>query len=285
MVTTLVVGLVLGGTFALMALGLTIQYGVARIMNLAYGEFVIGGSFLTYLAVSAAGLNPILAFLLVVPLGYLASYVCYAVIMRPLERRSRGTGRLEVDSILVTFGLMFLLQGIYLSSFGSGFTGYNWLEAPVDILGTKISTGRVVGALLAVAIGGGLYLAIQKTRWGMAMRAVATRPGFAPLVGIDNERQARSAFAVGGALAAAGGVVLSMYQPFTPTDGVFLTMKALVVVIMGGVGNLAGAMAAGFILGLVEAGVSAAVDPGLTLAATYAIFLVVLLWRPNGLFS
>jgi len=285
MVTTLVVGLVLGGTFALMALGLTIQYGVARIMNLAYGEFVIGGSFLTYLAVSAAGMNPFVAFLLVVPLCYLASHLCYDLIMRPLERRSRKTGRLEVDSILVTFGLMFLLQGVYLSSFGSGFRGYDWLEVPVDILGTKISSGRLVGALLAVAVGGCLYLAMQKTRWGMATRAVATRPGFAPLVGIDNERQARSAFAVGGALAAAGGVVLSMYQPFTPTDGVFLTMKALVVVIMGGVGNLAGAMAAGFILGLVEAGVSAVVDPGLTLAATYAIFLAVLLWRPNGLFG
>ena len=89
MVTTLVVGLVLGGTFALMALGLTIQYGVARIMNLAYGEFVIGGAFLTYLAVAAAGLDPFLAFLLVVPLGYAASWLCYALIMRPLERRSR----------------------------------------------------------------------------------------------------------------------------------------------------------------------------------------------------
>ncbi|UIJ83270.1 branched-chain amino acid ABC transporter permease [Rhizobium leguminosarum] len=285
MITTLVVGLVLGGTYALMALGLTIQYGVSRIMNLAYGEFVIGGSFLTYLAVSAAGLNPFMAFLLVVPFAYLASYVVYAVIMQPLEKRSKGTGRLEVDSILVTFGLMFLLQGVYLSTFGSGFTGYNWLEAPIDVFGTKISTGRLVGALLAVIIGGALYVAIQRTRWGMAMRAVASRPGFAPLVGINNQRQARSAFAVGGALAAAGGVVLSMYQPFTPTDGVFLTMKALVVVIMGGVGNLAGAMAAGLILGLVEAGVSAAVDPGLTLAATYAIFLAVLLWRPNGLFS
>lgn len=285
LITTLVVGLVLGGTFALMALGLTIQYGVARIMNLAYGELVIGGAFLTYLAVSSAGLNPFLAFLIVVPLGYLASYLIYTVIMRPLEKRSRGSGRLEVDSILVSFGLMFLLQGVYVSSFGSGFTGYNWLEIPIDILGTKISAGRLVGALLAVAIGGALYLAMRKTRWGMAMRAVASRPGFAPLVGIDNQRQARAAFALGGALAAAGGVVLSMYQPFTPTDGVFLTMKALVVVIMGGVGNLAGAIAAGLILGLVEAGVSAAVDPGLTLAATYAIFLAVLLWRPNGLFS
>jgi branched-chain amino acid transport system permease protein len=284
-ITTLVVGVVLGGTFALMALGLTIQYGVARIMNLAYGELVIGGSFLAYLAVTAMGLNPFVALIVVVPLGYAASYLLYTVIMQPLEKRSRGTGRLEIDSILVTFGLMFLLQGVYTLSFGSGFTSYTWLEVPVDILGTKIAASRLVGAVLALVVGGMLYIAMRKTRWGMAMRAVASRPGFAPLVGIDNQRQARMAFATGGALAAAGGAILSMYQPFTPTDGVFLTMKALVVVIMGGVGNLAGAIAAGLNLGLIEAGVSAAVDPGLTLAATYAIFLAVLLWRPNGLFS
>jgi branched-chain amino acid transport system permease protein len=285
LLSTLIVGLVLGGTFALMALGLTIQYGVARVMNLAYGELVIGGSFLTYLTIMALGLDPFSALAIVVPFGYAASYVLYATVMRPLERRSGSSGRLEVDSILVTFGLMFLLQGVYALSFGSGFTGYSWLEQPVDILGTKVAASRLVGALLALAVGGALFLAMQKTRWGMAMRAVASRPGFAPLVGIDNERQARAAFATGGALAAAGGVILSMFQPFTPTDGVFLTMKALVIIIMGGVGNLAGAIAAALMLGLIEAGVSAAVDPGLTLAATYAIFLAVLLWRPNGLFN
>jgi branched-chain amino acid transport system permease protein len=180
---------------------------------------------------------------------------------------------------------MFLLQGIYTLTFGSGFTGYTWMEVPVNIFGTKIAASRLAGAVLALVIGGGLYIVMQKTRWGMAMRAVASRPGFASLVGIDTRKQARAAFAAGGALAATGGAILSMYQPFTPTDGVFITMKALVIIIMGGVGNLAGAIAAALMLGLIEAGVSAAVDPGLTLAATYAIFLAVLLWRPNGLFA
>ncbi|KJF69972.1 branched-chain amino acid ABC transporter permease [Agrobacterium arsenijevicii] len=282
--STLVIGLVLGGTYALIALGLTIQYGVARIMNLAYGELVIAGSFATYLIVTAFGLNPFVALIVVVPAAYAVSYLLYAVVMQPLERRSRGSGRLEVDSILVTFGLMFLFQGLLVLGFGSGFTGYSWFEAPVDIFGTKIAASRLIGAGLAIAIGAALYLVMQKTRWGMAMRAVATRPADAPLVGINSIVVARSAFATGGALAALGGAILSMSQPFTPTDGVFLTMKALVIIIMGGVGNLAGALAAGLMLGLIEAGVAAAFDPGLTLAVTYAIFLAVLLWRPQGLF-
>jgi branched-chain amino acid transport system permease protein len=284
LLSTLVIGLVLGGTYALIALGLTIQYGVARIMNLAYGELVIAGSFATYLVVTAVGLNPFVALIVVVPTAYAISYLLYAIVMQPLERRSRGSGRLEVDSILVTFGLMFLFQGLLVLVFGSGFTGYSWFEAPVDILGTKIAASRLIGAVLAITIGAALYVVMQKTRWGMAMRAVATRPAYAPLVGINSIVLARSAFATGGALAALGGAILSMSQPFTPTDGVFLTMKALVIIIMGGVGNLAGALAAGLMLGLIEAGVAAAFDPGLTLAVTYAIFLAVLLWRPQGLF-
>ena len=96
---------------------------------------------------------------------------------------------------------------------------------------------------------------------------------------------ARFGFALGGALAACGGVVISMYQTFTASSGVIFTMKALIVVIMGGVGNLAGALSAGLILGLVETFVASYVSPGLTLAAVYLIFLAVLLWRPTGLFG
>ena len=117
------------------------------------------------------------------------------------------------------------------------------------------------------------------------MRAVALTPGSAPLVGIDVNRVARQGFAIGSALAATAGASISMYQTFSATGGVVFTMKALVIVIMGGVGNVPGALAAGLALGLLETFVATAIDPGLTLAATFAIFLLVLLWRPQGLFG
>ncbi len=285
LVSTLIQGLVLGGTYALVALGLTLQYGIARIMNLAYGEIIIAASFVAFALFSSAGLSPVLALALIIPAGFILSYLIYAVMLRPLVARSKDKGSLEIDSILATFGLLFVIQGVMLVIFGGNFTGYSYLNVPVNILGATVAANRLLALVLALVLGGGLYLLMTYTRWGTTLRAVAYRPQFAPLVGIDVNRTARLAFALGGALAASGGVVVSMYQTFTATAGVAFTMKALIVVIMGGVGNLLGALCAGLFLGLVETLVAAYIDPGLTLAATYTLFLTVLLWRPSGLFG
>ncbi|GLQ06753.1 branched-chain amino acid ABC transporter permease [Sneathiella chinensis] len=283
--TSLVIGLVLGGTYALAALGLTMQYGVSRIMNLAYGEFVIVAAFATFVLVSTLGLDPLLSLLLVGPAAFVISYAVYSVLMAPLVKRSRKGGNLEIDSILVTFGLLFLIQGILLVIFGADFQSYSYLNVAVDLFGVTIAANQVLAFGLATVLGIGLFLLIRFTRWGLILRAVAHRPDNAPLVAINVDRVAQLAFAFGGMLAAQAGVVISMFQTFTATAGVVFTMKALIVVIMGGVGNFLGALIAGLILGLVEAFVSAYLDPGLTLASTYLIFLVLLLWRPQGLFG
>ncbi|WP_105382806.1 branched-chain amino acid ABC transporter permease [Neorhizobium alkalisoli] len=285
LVAALLSGLVLGGTYALVAMGLTLQYGIARIMNLAYGEMIISAAFLAYVMFSTLGLNPVAGLLIAVPTGFALGYVVYGAMMTPLVARARDRASLEIDSILATFGLLFVFQGVMLVTFGANFTSYSYLNDPVTIFGTTLAANRVLALILAVVFGGGLYLLLTRTLWGTALRAVAVNPGAAPLVGIDVNRAARLAFALGSGLAAAGGVVISMYQTFTATSGVVFTMKALIVVIMGGVGNLIGALSAGLILGLVETFVATYIDPGLTLAATYTIFLAVLLWRPAGLFG
>ncbi len=285
LIAALLSGLVLGGTYALVAMGLTLQYGISRIMNLAYGEMIIAAAFLAYVMFSGLGLNPVAGLLIAVPAGFALGYAVYGVMMSPLVKRARDKASLEIDSILATFGLLFVIQGVMLVIFGANFTSYSYLNDPVTIFGATLAANRVLALVLAVVFGGGLYLLLTKTLWGTALRAVAVNPGAAPLVGIDVNRAARLAFAIGGGLAAAGGVVISMYQTFTATTGVVFTMKALIVVIMGGVGNIIGALSAGLILGLVETFVATYVDPGLTLAATYGIFLAVLLWRPAGLFG
>lgn len=285
LVTALLSGLVLGGTYALVAMGLTLQYGIARIMNLAYGETIIAAAFLAYVLFSGLGINPVLGLLAAVPLGFVFGYLVYGLMMRPLVRRAKSRETLEIDSILATFGLLFVIQGVMLVFFGSNYTSYSYLNIGVSVLGTTIAANRLLAFALAIVLGGGLYLLLTRTLWGTALRAVAVSPTSAPLVGIDVERAARTAFAIGGALAAGGGVVISMYQTFTATAGVVFTMKALIVVIMGGVGNILGALFSGLLLGLVETFVATYVDPGLTLAATYLIFLAILLWRPAGLFG
>ncbi|MGN6284102.1 MAG: branched-chain amino acid ABC transporter permease [Afipia sp.] len=285
LVTTLIAGLVLGGTYALVAMGLTLQYGISRIMNLAYGETIIAASFLAYVLNGSLGINPLLGLVISAPLGFAFSYLIYGLMLRPLVARSKTAMSLEIDSILATFGLLFVIQGVMLVLFGANYMSYSYMNFGVDILGASVAANRLLALGLAVVIGGGLYLLLTRTLWGTALRAVAVSSVSAPLVGIDANRAARLAFALGGALAACGGVVISMYQTFTATSGVVFTMKALIVVIMGGVGNLLGALSAGLILGLVETFVATYVSPGLTLAAVYLIFLCILLWRPSGLFG
>lgn len=283
MLTTLVLGLVLGGTYALLALGLTLQYGIARIMNLAYGELTLAAAFILVAMFTGLGLSPLIGIVAVAPAGYLAGWVLYTIMMRPLVERSAGQGRLEVDSILATFGLLFVIKGVLLVVFGSNFTSISYLDKGVDVLGVSVALNRLIAFAICVAAAGCLILALSFTRWGLVLRAVALTPGSAPLVGIDVNRVARQGFAIGTALACIGGASVAMYQTFSATDGVVFTMKALVIVIMGGVGNVAGALIAGLALGLVETFVATTIDPGLTLAATFGIFLVVLLWRPQGL--
>ncbi|WP_011581823.1 MULTISPECIES: branched-chain amino acid ABC transporter permease [Chelativorans] len=285
LVTTIINGLVLGGTYALVAMGLTIQYGIARIMNLAYGETIIAAAFLAFVLNGALGIAPLPSLLIAAPAGFALSYVIYGLMLRPLVRRSGGGAGLEVNSILATFGLLFVIQGIMLVLFGGDYISYSYMNFGVDVLGASVAANRLLALVLAVVLGGGLYLLLTRTLWGTALRAVAVAPQSAPLVGIDANRAARFAFALGGALATCGGVVISMYQTFTASSGVIFTMKALIVVILGGVGNLAGALSAGLLLGLVETLVATYVSPGLTLAAVYHIFLGVLLWRPSGLFG
>jgi branched-chain amino acid transport system permease protein len=266
-------------------MGLTLQYGVARIMNLSHGEGLIAAAFGAHWAFTAMALSPLLGLIVAMPLAFAANWFVYQVVLMPLVRRAKNRAMLEVDSILATFGLLFVLQGIMLVMFGGQFFTYTYLSVPVNILGSTVALNRLIALVFALVIGTGLYLALTRTRQGTALRAVAADPVSAQLVAIDVRKASAFAFALGGALVAAGGVLVSMFMTFTASMGVVFTMKALIVVIMGGVGNIAGAMLAGLMLGLAETAVARLVDPGLTIAVTYALFLVVLLWRPTGLFG
>lgn len=278
-------GLTMGGTYALVAMGLTLQYGVSRIMNLAYGEFVIAACFAALILFTSMGLSPLLALLVVAPAGFAVSWLIYRILLTPLVRRAPNRGALEVDSILATFGMLFIVQGIMLALFGGDYSSYSYFNTPVELLGTTIAANRLIVLAVALAVALAAWSFLMHTRSGTAMRAVAVDPVAAGLVAIDVRWAAAVAFALGGAIAATGGVLVSMFLTFNANIGVVFTMKALIVVIMGGVGNIGGALAAGLILGLAESFVATYVDPGLTIAVTYAIFLAVLLLRPNGLFG
>lgn len=279
----LLAGAILGGMYAVIAMGLTLQYGVARIMNLSYGEFLVAAAFAAYFLFTGLAASPLLALAVAAPAAFALNWAIYRAALVPLVRRAKTRDMLEVDSILATFGLLFVVQGIAQVLFGGQYYSYSYLSIPLTILGSTVALNRLIALVFAASIGLALYLALARTRAGTALRAVAVDPVAAGLVAIDVQRMSAFAFALGGALVAAGGVLVSMFLTFNASMGVVFTMKALIVVIMGGVGNLLGALIAGLALGLVEIVVARLVDPGLTLAANFALFLVILLWRPTGL--
>ncbi|MEY9360864.1 branched-chain amino acid transport system permease protein [Bradyrhizobium yuanmingense] len=278
-------GLVLGGMYALIALGLTLQYGVARIMNLSYGESLVAAAFGAFSLYGGLGLSPLAALLLAVPVAMVLNWLLYRLLLERLMRRGKDRGAQEIDSILVTFGVLFVIQGAMLVAFGGQYYSYSYLSIPLTIMGSTLAVNRLVALLFAALVGGTVYLTLTRTRIGTAVRAIAVDANAARLVGIDVAALSGLAFAFGGGLVAVGGVLISMFLTFNAAMGVVFTMKALVVVIMGGVGNVIGALVAGLLLGVVETAVARLVDPGLTLAATYALFLGVLVIKPTGLFG
>lgn len=278
-------GLTLGGVYALVAMGLTIQYGVSRTLNLGYGEFLIGAAFAVHLMFGTLGVSPYLLAVAVVPAAFLLSLLIYRVMLMPVVRRAKTPLALEIDSLLLTFGLSFALMGIMLLMFGSNYTSYSYLSQPVLIFDATMSLNRLISFLTAVVVGGLAYGFLMRSRTGMALRAVSVDPVGARLVGIDVTRAGALAFGLGGAIAALGGVLVSTYMTFTAEMGVVFTMKALIVVIMAGVGHVVGALVMGVLLGLVEAFVAAYLDPGLTVAVIYAVFLLALILRPAGVFG
>jgi len=278
-------GLIIGGIYSLTALGLTLQYGVARIMNLSYGEFLVAAALIAFSLYTGMALSPLIGILIVVPTAFALNWLVFELLLMPLVRRARHRDMLEVDSILATFGMLFVIQGVALIIFGGQYFSYSYLSIPVSVLGSALAVNRLVALAFATVIGIAIYLALTRTRTGTAIRAVAVDPVSAQLVAIDVRRASAFAYALGGALVAAAGVLVSMFLTFHASMGVEFTMKALIVVIMGGVGNMLGALVAGFLLGIGETAVARLLDPGLTLAATYALFLAVLLIRPTGLFG
>lgn len=280
----LVSGLLLAGTYALVALGLNLQYGVARIMNLANGEMLVLGALAAFWLYINAQVSPLLTVVMVGPIAFAGNWLIYRFLLEPLVKRSKNQGQLEVDAILATFGMSFFLVGVMVSIEG-GFFAYKYLSEPISILGSTSSLNRLVAFLLAVLIGGALYLWLNRTRTGVAVRAVSVSTEAAGLVGINVPKMSALAFAIGGAVTAMGGSLISTFITLDASVGVIFTMKALIIVIMGGVGDIRGAIVAAVILGVVETAVATLIDPGLTLAAAYFIFLLILLFRPQGLFG
>jgi branched-chain amino acid transport system permease protein len=278
-------GILLGGMYGLIALGLNLQYGVARILNLSYGEFFLGGAFTAFFTIMLWKLNPMLSVFISIPIAFAMSWLIYQYMMIPLVRRSPDQDALDADVVLVTFGLFFVFQGLALVNWSGDLRGYSFLSVPVNVLGATVALNRLVAFLGACALAAAIFLVLRYTRVGAALRAITIDPVAAGLVGIDVRRFSALTFAAGGALAATSGMLVSTFISFSATSGVEYTLKALIVVIMAGVGRVTGTLAAGILLGVVESLGGYLIDPSLTIAINFGLFILILLVRPTGLFT
>ena len=278
-------GLLLGGMYGLVALGLNLQYGVARILNLSYGEFFLGGAFAAFFSIMLWKLNPLLSLFISLPVAFAMNWLMYQYLMLPLIRRAPDQDGLDAEVVLVTFGLLFVFQGLALVNWSGEVRGYSFLSVPVNFAGATVALNRLAAFLGACLLALALFVVLRHTRVGGALRAITIDPLAASIVGVDVERYSALAFAAGGALAAAAGMLVSTFISFSATTGVEYTLKALIVVIMAGVGRVTGTLAAGLLLGVVELLGGYLLDPALTIAINFSLFILVLLLRPTGLFT
>jgi len=279
----LLAGLVIGGIYALISIGLNLQYGVARVLNLAYGEILMLAGYGAFWGFTLIAAPPLLTLIVAAPLAFGLSWLLFRYLLHPLLKRARDPGKREIDSILATFGLLFVLQGGALVAWSGTDRFYSFLAQPVNVLGVVMSANRLLVLIAALLLSAATFALLQLTAIGRALRALAASPASAPLVGIDVARYSAGAFALGGALAAIAGVLLSSFMGINPTIGAAFTMKALIVVVMGGIGHVLGGLVAGLVLGMAETMAALLIDPGLITVINFAIFSLVLLWRPQGL--
>src|SRR6185503_16894394 len=282
----LLAGLVIGGIYALIAIGLNLQYGVARVLNLAYGEFLMLGGYAAFFGFTWLGLAPLVTAIIGVPVAFGLSWLLFRYVLHPLLARTPDPGQREVDSILSTFGLLFLLQGLALVAWTGNDRDYGYLVGEkFDLFGTPIQYNRLIVVVAALVLSGAVFAFLRYSAPGRAMRAIASSAHTAPLVGIDVRHYSALAFATGAALAAVAGILLSSFRGVNPTMGAAYTLNALIVIVMGGIGNVAGGLVAGLILGWTQTLADMLGQSALGTVIVFALFAAVLLWRPQGLFG
>jgi branched-chain amino acid transport system permease protein len=279
-----IAGLLLGGIFALIAVGLSLQYGVARVLNIAHGEFIMVGAFVTWTLYTVFGINPLLSLAIVGPAVFIIGFILYRTLFTRLRIKAPSPAAFEGNSILAAFGLLFVIQYIALLGWGSNIHGYTYLAFPVHLWGATFAANRLVTLGFAVGISLAFYLFLARTRLGKAIRAAAQDSAAAGLMGVNINRVLAICFGLGALMAGFAGVLLSMCYPLWATMGLNYTIIAIIVVVLGGMGSIAGSFIGGFILGILGSVVTY-FDPGLSLVAYYLIFIVLLLVRPTGIFG
>ncbi len=280
-----VLGLLLGGLYGLAAAGLSLVFGVLKVLNVAHGELIMLGGYGAYWLFALLGVDPFASLLLVVPGALLAGAALYLGLFGFVVRAHEET-RIK-NSLLVGFGLALARHAaalrLWTADDRSITTAYG--GAVISVGPIAIPLIRLASLAVALALIGALHLLLARWRWGKAIRATAEDWQAALLTGIDVRRAYLIAFAIGTALAGAAGTLVSVGYSISPSIGLEWTLKALIVVVLAGLGSMLGTFAAGLFVGVAEALSAAAFGGPYREVVGLVIFVVVLVLRPQGLFG
>jgi branched-chain amino acid transport system permease protein len=274
-------GLLIGGIFSLVSMGLSLQYGVAKVLNIAHGEFLMFGAFITFW-LQELGVDPLITVLVVAPLLFIAGFIIYRTLFTTIRIKAANPGVFESNALLAAFGLYFIVQNIARLIWGTTPYSYSYLPGKVSILGADLLDNRLVAAAFAIAVGTIFYLYLTRARTGKAIRAAAQDPATAGLMGVNINFTLALCFGFGAAMAGVAGSLISICYSLSTSMGLGYTVIAIVVVTLGGLGSIPGSFIGGFILGIINTGITAW-EPSLAVASYYVIFIILLLVRPKGI--
>jgi branched-chain amino acid transport system permease protein len=275
-------GVLTGGVYALMAAGLTLIFGVMEIINIAQGVMVVLGAYLSYTLQVHAGIDPFLGLLITMPVMFLLGVAIEWGFIRRLAQRDR-----TALSILATFAVAIIIEGVLTQAYSVDLRSIDawYVDRSLHLLGFYLPYIYVFGFALALVLLGALHLFVHRTRIGFGIRASMQNRTGAQLIGVDIERVAAITFGLGAAATAAGGMVYGATNTFNPASGYDLISRLLVIVVLGGLGSIGGAFVAAILALVIEDVVAVLWSPVWSSTMFFAVLVLVLLFRPTGLFG
>ena len=280
-INVIIQGILIGGLYALFAAGLSLIFGVMRLVNIAHGDFIVGAAYMAMITIQVIGLHPLLSLILVVPFMAILGYLIQLGLL------NRVLGEDILPPLIVTFGLSIIIQNVLLTVFSADSQKLNAGALEVESIplmpGIDIGYMPLLTLIAAVGIIAGLQYLFYRTSIGRAFRATSDDGEIAQIMGLDNRKVFAWAMALSMAVVAVAGVFLAIRANFDPFMGPSRLIFGFEAVIIGGPGNLWGTLAGGIILGVAQ-GIGAKIDPGWQLLAGHLAFLVILAIRPRGLF-
>ncbi len=284
-VQQLLLGVLIGGLYGLAAAGLSLVFGVMRVLDVAHGELIMLGGYASFWLFTLAGVDPFASLVVVLPAAFVAGAVLYALVFRFVVRADEET-RIK-NSLLIGFGLSLAAQAMAVKFWTADERGITttYGGASIEVFGLTVPLIRLASLAVALLLIAALHVTLRRWRWGRAIRAVGEDWQAALLSGIDVRRAYLLAFALGTVLAGAAGTLVSFGYSVSPTIGLEWTLKALIVVVLAGLGSMLGTFAGGIFLGVAEAASAIVFGGAYREVVGLVIFFVVLVARPQGLFG